>query len=181
MKKVLVLTAGVLLMGANLYAGNGDLVVNGNITMSAGRTIDGRDPSVDGAKLNTYPGSGAPADGTVTQAKLANYGAGSCLVIASDIGSSNSSGSYVKVKEIKVVRNGVLTVSFTQSVGYARIYKNGTAVGTDRLGAGTYSENISVNVNDLVQIYARAVFGPVTVSNFRLYSNNCVTELVTLE
>lgn len=44
--------------------------ITDNISVSAGKTVDGRDLSVDGAKLDTYPGNGAPADNTVTLSKL---------------------------------------------------------------------------------------------------------------
>lgn len=43
--------------------------IGSNISVN-GAFVDGRDPSVDGAKLDTYPGNGAPANGTVTNAKL---------------------------------------------------------------------------------------------------------------
>jgi len=76
-------------------------------------------------------------------------------------------GSYGKVLEAKMLYGGVITVNFALLVNqeggnnatYARIYKNGVAVGTarSRSSIGTseiYTENITVSPNDLVQIYA---------------------------
>lgn len=75
-------------------------------------------------------------------------------------------GSYGKVLEAKMLYGGVITVNFALLVNqeggnnetYARIYKNGVAVGTARTkSSGTseiYTENITVSPNDLVQIYA---------------------------
>ena len=74
--------------------------------------------------------------------------------------------SYGKVLEAKMLYGGVITVNFALLVNqeggnnatYARIYKNGVAVGTERTKSfGTneiYTENITVSPNDLVQIYA---------------------------
>jgi len=46
--------------------------VSADLTVNAGVLIGGRDLSVDGAKLDSYPGGGAPADGSVTAIKLAS-------------------------------------------------------------------------------------------------------------
>ena len=75
-------------------------------------------------------------------------------------------GSYGKVLEAKMLYGGVITVNFALLVNqeggnnatYARIYKNGVAVGTARTKSfgksEIYTENITVSPNDLVQIYA---------------------------
>ena len=74
--------------------------------------------------------------------------------------------SYGKVLEAKMLYGGVITVNFALLVNqeggnnatYARIYKNGVAVRTERTKSSCtseiYTENITVSPNDLVQIYA---------------------------
>lgn len=55
------------LTNKTLGAGNS---ITENISVTAGKTIDGRDISVDGAKLDTYPGSGraTPSDNSIETA-----------------------------------------------------------------------------------------------------------------
>lgn len=94
-----------------------------------------------------------------------------------------TSATYTKVKEILVSNlSGSLNVYFTlnnsnpSGGAFARIYKNGVAVGTERnVGGNTttsYEENISVTAWDLLQIYAKDN-SPwfATVSNFRIYGS----------
>lgn len=52
MKKILVIIAGLALSGANVYAANGDLVVNGNLTVEG--TVNGNIISVT-PEANTVP------------------------------------------------------------------------------------------------------------------------------
>src|SRR3990172_1474667 len=66
------------------------------------------------------------------------YTAGDYLLYANDTERSQISSSYVKLKEIKVARDGVYSILFdlkSSSEGYGvygQIYKNGNAVGTER-------------------------------------------------
>ena len=78
---------------------------------------------------------------------------------------STTSTSYVKMKEFVAAQNGTVTVYFeikTSNYGasvYGRIYKNGTAYGTERSTTSTsydnYSENLTFAAGDLIQIYLR--------------------------
>lgn len=73
--------------------------------------------------------------------------------------------TYTKVKEVRVGDAGTITVDFTLKntvfggTQYGRIYKNGVAVGTERSVGGTttttFSENITVAVGDLIQLYSK--------------------------
>ncbi len=111
---------------------------------------------------------------------------------SNDAEKSTSSGTYTKLKEIKVDMNIVLSkirISFyfywfqptgwTHS-GYMRIYKNGSSLGTERTLTGdggvgaTFTEDLgSFSKNDLIQVYGKTSVGNpetyVRASNFRLY------------
>lgn len=110
--------------------------------------------------------------------------AGDTLWAYADVERNTEGTSYVKVKEIKLDKfSGSLRIKFDMKIDvytgenvYARIYKNGAAVGTEQsTSSSTYStksEDISgLTDNDLVQLYIRSVTGRrVDVRNFRLYS-----------
>jgi hypothetical protein len=97
------------------------------------------------------------------------YEAGSNIIAASDTEVSTNSTSYVLVKEIEVVRYGELTFDFdlkrtTAGSAFGRIYKNGSAIGTERSTSSTtyvtYSETIKgLKPGDLIQIYAKSSLG----------------------
>lgn len=96
-----------------------------------------------------------------------------------------SNASYVKEKEIVIRQKGTIRVKFdlkgsdTTYSFKGRIYVNGIAVGTERnqQGAGattyaTYSEDITIEAYDLVQLYIKneATGGLTTYCrNFRIY------------
>jgi hypothetical protein len=99
--------------------------------------------------------------------------AGTDITVASAMTErTTTSSSYVKLKEINVGASGTATVSFkirstSDYRSYGRIYKNGSAVGTEReyLGGGsgtTFSENIAMSAGDLIQLYVRAQAGGFT-------------------
>jgi hypothetical protein len=79
---------------------------------------------------------------------------------------SLSSSTYVKVKEIKVNVSGTVRTRFTLRANtqsgdaYATIYINGIAVGTERSNGSSnpiiFTEDLSVNKGDLVQLYGRS-------------------------
>lgn len=96
---------------------------------------------------------------------LIPYAAGDELVKACGNGSTNSL-TYVKIKEVTLARSGTLRIKFYLSTGgstaYARVYKNGSAVGTEKTSSSTgspgelKSEDISGwAVGDKLQIYAK--------------------------
>lgn len=135
---------------------------------------------------------GGVTDGSVTQPKL-GYIAGDNLIISSDNESSSTASTYyVKLKEIIVVRSGTLRIRFDGKSGgggivHFRIYRNGTAVGTDRsttsVDPTTWTEDIgNWTANDACQIYGMNEVGgqqPFTVSNFRIYSGYAQVEYVS--
>lgn len=126
-------------------------------------------------------------------ATTTTYVAGSYLIAGPGVWRDNYSpgSSYVKIDEFYVARSGVLTVKFWFSKGnigstaYARIYINGSAVGTERTsGSGPlnqYSENITVAAGDLVQLYTKGSDGSTQsdVGAMELYENVPIKEVNT--
>ena len=124
------------------------------------------------------------------------YAAGNCLIAYSDgTDQTRSDTTPVKLKEIRLVRDGTCRIEFKLSgstgsmSGNAQIYRNGIPVGTLRHSTGygsgsrsTYTENISGwNAGDLCQLYAYKLGSNNTayVTEFRIYVNGPTTELVT--
>lgn len=99
-----------------------------------------------------------------------------------------------KKHEYKIKRSGILTVVFTitQRVGAeynvlprGQIYINNVARGTLRApgaASGTYTENITVNKNDLLQIYVwgTSTYNDVQISSSALFCNNPTVTSVTV-
>lgn len=90
--------------------------------------------------------------------------------------------TYTKVKEIVIGKTGTYTTSFDfqdsngTGTAYARVYKNGSAVGTERSTSAssysTYTENLSFQKGDLYQLYYKSDGSSTPrVANFRLYHN----------
>ena len=105
--------------------------------------------------------------------------AGAVLVASADTEGSTTSTSYVKVKEIQLMgMKGALRVAFSQKSSttadsYTRIYKNGSAIGTERLkndtNYTTFTEDFSgLEVGDKIQLYAKRVTANCYYQNFRL-------------
>lgn len=94
--------------------------------------------------------------------------AGTTYSLTEAAGGSTSAFSYAKIIEWQVSLSGTVNVYFGLSTGsagdpaYAKIYVNGSPVGTERSTTSTtavyFSENISISDGDLVQIYAHATF-----------------------
>ena len=89
-------------------------------------------------------------------------------------------GGYTKVKEIKINCTGTFRVKFDgkyvgSTSGYARVYKNDSGLGTERLltknAYSTYSEDLAVTAGDLIQLYGSCASGAGTVylKNFIIY------------
>lgn len=96
---------------------------------------------------------------------LIPYAAGDELVKACGNGNTNSL-TYVKIKEVTLARSGTLRIKFLLwtggAIAYARVYKNGSAVGTEQTSSKVgspgelKSEDISGwAVGDKLQIYAK--------------------------
>lgn len=106
MKKVLVLMAGLLLIGANLYAGNGDLIVNGKVGI--GTTIPGFKLTTDitanddGIRLENGSVSNnalvaMTRDGGNNRGNLAVYNANSITSIIRGLGNTSFNGGNVGI------------------------------------------------------------------------------------
>jgi len=107
-------------------------------------------------------------DGSVTPAKMSNAAAGDYIIHINADERQTTSTSYVKVKETKIGSAGTYRIKFSSKhdgsgTHYARIYKNGSSVGTERnptTSYAEYSEDISGwAVGDLVQVYIRSPDG----------------------
>jgi len=98
---------------------------------------------------------------------------------------STTATSYTKLYEVFFPCSGVISTFFTlanyNSHSYAWIYKNGVAVGTERRVAagasGNFSENITVNAGDKIQLYVYATntssdIKSAIVRNFRIMTGN---------
>lgn len=109
---------------------------------------------------------------------------------SADTEGNSTSTSYAKVKEIKInERGGTIRVKHDMypanavDFGWSRVYVNGVAVGAENSqGTGdyiTYTDDITVATNDLVQLYVKKS-GTVTNTkyrNFRLYYDKRFTIL----
>ena len=98
---------------------------------------------------------------------------------------TTTSTSYVKLKEVKLgaVPSGLTSIRISFDLNgnggtvYAQIYRNGTAIGTERSTTSvtpvTFTEDFTTTTwakNDLIQLYAHVVTsGTVYVLNFRFY------------
>jgi len=96
----------------------------------------------------------------------------------------SNSATWTKKKEILAIMPGTYRVKFDIKhvasaglVGYARIYKNGVAVGTSRQSTTAYvthSEDLVFSSGDLIQLYLSSNYSgsggiDVYCKNFRLY------------
>jgi len=95
---------------------------------------------------------------------LGKFEAGDYLLVISS-GGFLSDTSYTKVKEFLIKKTGTYRVSFElstndytgESWAYGRIYKNGTAIGTERsrnlTSYVTFTEDFAFTVGDYCQLY----------------------------
>ena len=92
-----------------------------------------------------------------------------------------TSTTYVKAYEFKISKSGIYRTYFTMSGGsvynrYGRIYKNGVAVGTERIATSVplfNTEDLSFQKGDLIQVYAKVDSGGTTyIPLFRLCSSD---------
>lgn len=121
-----------------------------------------------------------------------NYVAGDTLLISADTERSFTLTSYVKVKEIRVARGGVLRIKFDLNAGGSpqtvkgRIYRNGVPVGIEQTagdGYQTFSEDVpGWSSGDLCQLYVQNTYAAHTAytRNFRLYITAPITETIML-
>lgn len=162
------ISAGQYLSGAQTIAGDADLVA---ANIKSGANIFG-------------------VAGTYNAFLAGNYQ----LAISSAVSMSYPS-IYTKKKEILINKTGIYRVSFDMklyNVGsfvYGRVYKNGSAIGIERVQSSTtyttYTEDISFTAGDYCQLYVKIVEGEgavaVHVRNFKLgISFNYFTDVPTV-
>ena len=118
-----------------------------------------------------------------------DYAVGSFLLASSDSSLSIIDADYTKRKSIKIPRKGSLRIKFTLTTTFGStangmIYRNGSAVGTERTentnSTVEYSEDISGwSEQDEVQIYCKSSGGgTASITNFRIYSDTVTNETV---
>lgn len=125
---------------------------------------------------------------SISVSMLAEYAAGNYPICVSIPQASTGESTYTKVKEIYLSRGGTVRVKFqghreSGSNGYARVYVNGVAVGTEQtLGATytTYSEDFTVSAKDRVQVYAKGN-NTVYIKEFGIYTASLEQTCVTVE
>jgi hypothetical protein len=84
---------------------------------------------------------------------------------------SGSGTGLVELFNARINKTGTYRTSFAclGPTGSARIYKNGSAYGTLRTTIATFTEDLSFNAGDTIQLFAGGNgFGANTVSNFKV-------------
>lgn len=181
------LASGNIAKGKNIFGYEGSYTADANAV--AKDIFSGKTAYVNGVKITgTFP----------------VYTAGSNIICASDAVKVSTGGTvsteYVKQKEIQVKANGTYRISFemcsvnTGTWGwltlYGRIYKNGSAYGSEfSMNTNTYqsfSQDLTFSANDYVQLYIKRHIYPATgfetyTKNFRVsVAENIALPVVTL-
>ena len=123
-----------------------------------------------------------------------DYVVGDAVIITALSDTTAPVGAYIKVKEIYLSRDGALRIKFSikssnGGTGKARIYRNGTGVGTERwttsLTYDEYSQDITGwSQGDLLQIYAAVPSAAGTlihVKDLKVSVNNPMSDGVNLD
>lgn len=113
---------------------------------------------------------------TLTECVISDITPGSNIAKKSDSEVHRTGYNYEKVKELEIGASGTIKVSFQGGNGgancKARIYINGTAVGTEKSLTTSYAEytenSLSVNAGDLVQLYLKTYQSHSYVKEFRI-------------
>ena len=126
--------------------------------ITTGRFGMARMPSGTSGQVLTAQGAGVDPAYSVVPAPPAV--AGDNLVLSADTERYTENITWTKLKEIKLGRSGEYRIKFeAKGVGFARVYRNGSAVGIEQTLTDTYqtfSEDIgNWSAGDLCQIYAR--------------------------
>lgn len=148
-------------------ASNGKIAVRNAIT--------GVDPNV---VIPTDPTFQQLADsiGQISTGALSELLSGNGRIYYSDVSVLSSGTTYVKKREIKALFGGAARISFTLrsqagAASYGQIYINGLPVGIERSTTSTlspgveFSEDISFQKNDLIQLYLKQSSGSNFTSN----------------
>jgi hypothetical protein len=151
-----------------------DQTIAGVKTFSSIPVLPESDPTTDNqAVRKAYADSQLPATELIASSTVRD---------SADTERYTDQTTYTKLKDITVnADSGTVTVDFDAKIGgaasgtcYFRIYKNGTAAGTERTETDgtytTYSEDIDVTAGDEVQLCAKKDVGSdnAYVQNFRL-------------
>lgn len=156
------------------------------------------DQSVAGIKtfgsIPVLPASNPTTNNQAVRLAALNYSAGDTLIASADTERYKSADpTYTKVKEITLVKGGTLRIKFdghhgNAYAGYIRIYRNGTAVGTERGMTAewvTYSEDVSGwSPGDKVQLYYKTeAYGDdqIVVKNFRIYAGDFLAPTIDID
>lgn len=164
---------------------------NDALVGTSGTAVSSSNKLVDAADVSDAAASGkiVRATGTALPALSAQnltfmnaaFSASDTLQQSADTERSGTDTSYVIKKEVRVRRDGTIRVKFglkgTNGINtvFGRVYVNGSAIGTEHSTTSssyqTYSDDITVVRQDLVQLYAYTSVGANTyyVNNFRIY------------
>jgi len=102
-----------------------------------------------------------------------DYNIGNGVIYSDATSTACTSGTYIKAKELQLLRGGDLRICFsltggTPSTIYAQIYRNGIPIGIERLNPTyivAFSEDIKGwKANDLLQIYIKRLDSTFSVS-----------------
>jgi hypothetical protein len=118
---------------------------------------------------------------------LDGYTPSSAVLVSNDAEKSSASDTYIKIKEIKLIKTIYGQSRFTFSFdlrenlathdAFGKIYKNGVAIGTEQIVNGvtyeTKTENIDIGnwiVGDTIELWVHreTAWGQVVVRNFRM-------------
>lgn len=184
----------------------GTTITAGGITMASGGSIKGGQTDYNtgtgwflGYSSGAYKFSiGSPAGNRLTWdgsslivGGTVDYTSenGSIPELKDDTTHSTTETSWTKIREFYIARSGVVNCYYSihqnsGGTGYFRIYVNGVATGVQRTTSSTtktyYSESISVNQGDLLQVYAYVTSGVALCNDFQLRSSNPVTHQMIL-
>lgn len=139
----------------------------------------------------TAMGSGSSGAPKVSRSALELYTSGSYQIISAVSTGYTLSTTYAKIREALVPRGGTISVEFLfmcASGGAARVYRNGSAVGTERIltgGSNGYNSYFveavgSWSVGDLLQVYAYSPSSVVyaIVNSFNLRVANPISPVL---
>lgn len=161
--------AGVATALGGKVSTTGNETVNGVKTFGSIPVLPASNPTTDNQAVRK-----AYVDGKI------DMQAGTILIASADKERDRSSLGYGKLKEIKICQGGTYRVKFSAKGASvsdslkARIYKNGSAVGTERIPQSTsyieYSEDLAFATGDTCELwgYCNGIYA-LYVKEFRLY------------
>jgi len=181
---------GGTIADADLVTGN----VKAGITIFevAGKTevVDTTEATVPIAAATVVSGKKGFVNGALITGTMLVFVAGDAVfAIGSANGSSNDQGYGTIVGDYDVVYGGVYRAKFELKdlyagyLAYGKIYKNGSAIGTERINSTTtfveYSEDFTLAAGDNIQLSVHVGTPGYTVAwqNFKLYTQALYTKI----